>query len=196
LEKGAPLRRELAITFDDGYEDNYLIAAPILKSMGLPATFFIATSFVGTESVAWWDEGQPARRAWMTWGQIQSLSMQGFEIGAHTRSHADLSVLSEENAREEISGSRLDLETKLSVPVDLFAYPYGGEHQITTGIQNLVKASGFRCCCSCYGGVNAQGADPFSLHRVPISSWHQSPHALGFDLAFRRTKVFSCRGVT
>lgn len=187
LEKGVPLNRELVITFDDGYQDNYLNAAPILKSMGLSATFFVTTAFVGTDFIPWWDKKRSLHYPWMTWDQVQSLHKQGFEIGAHTRSHVDLAEISGDKAWEEINGSRVDLEQKLSAPISLFAYPYGRRHQITTENRNLVKAAGFRCCCSCYGGVNAEAANPFFLCRVPISQWHRSPYDLGFDLAFHRT---------
>lgn len=44
------------ITFDDGYLDNYTLAFPILKNAGLPATFFLATSFIGSSNLPWWDE--------------------------------------------------------------------------------------------------------------------------------------------
>ena len=43
------------LTFDDGYLDNYRIAYPILKAHGVPATFFIATTFVGSSELPWWD---------------------------------------------------------------------------------------------------------------------------------------------
>jgi peptidoglycan/xylan/chitin deacetylase (PgdA/CDA1 family) len=48
--------RYVLITFDDGYRDNYEIAFPILKSQGVPATFFVTTAFLDHRLVSWWDE--------------------------------------------------------------------------------------------------------------------------------------------
>ena len=55
LAAGAPPRRAVAITFDDGYADNAEKAAPILSGHGLPATFFLATGFVMSGRRFWWD---------------------------------------------------------------------------------------------------------------------------------------------
>jgi peptidoglycan/xylan/chitin deacetylase (PgdA/CDA1 family) len=49
-------RLRVAITFDDGYRDNYTDAFPILKSHGIAATFFLPTQFVGTRHLPWWDQ--------------------------------------------------------------------------------------------------------------------------------------------
>lgn len=186
LENGVPLDRELVITFDDGYEDNYEFAAPILKSMGLPATFFVTSQFIGTEIVPWWDGRRDVRHPWMTWDEVRQLCAEGFEIGAHTRTHANLAEVRGPEAREEILGSRLDLEEKLCVPVDLFAYPYGREKDISEESREIVKAAGFRCCCSCFGGVNIMGTDRYNLRRIPLSSWYTSPHHFGCELASGR----------
>jgi PST family polysaccharide transporter len=48
--------RRVALTFDDGYRDNYELAYPALRAHGLPATFFLATGFLDRPHVAWWDE--------------------------------------------------------------------------------------------------------------------------------------------
>ena len=47
---------QFAVTLDDGYEDNYLVAAPILKKLGIPATFYVVSDFVGTDRLFWWEQ--------------------------------------------------------------------------------------------------------------------------------------------
>jgi peptidoglycan/xylan/chitin deacetylase (PgdA/CDA1 family) len=189
LERGLPFRRELAITFDDGYRDNFEHAAPVLEKLGLPATFFVVTKWMGTSLVPWWDGERGARHPWMSWDQVRTLHRKGFDIGAHTRTHADLGTVSGSEAAEEIFGARHDLEAELGAPTDLFAYPYGGRHQMSAPNRELVKAAGFRCCCACVGGINEDGASPFDLQRVPISSWHRSPQQFGFEVALGRTSL-------
>jgi peptidoglycan/xylan/chitin deacetylase (PgdA/CDA1 family) len=189
LERGQPLNGELAITFDDGYRDNFEMAAPVLEKLSLPATFFVVTQMIGTDSVPWWDRERNARHPWMTWDQVRELQGKGFDIGAHTRTHADLGRISGAEAEREIVGGRFELEREIGAPVDLFAYPYGRANQLTDANRELVKASGFRCCCSSHGGINATGGSPFHLKRVPISLWHRSPQQFGFEVALRRSLV-------
>ncbi len=90
LEGGQKLNRELAITFDDGYEDNFENAAPVLERLSLPATFFVVSQWIGTDIVPWWDRQEGVRYPWMTWEQVRALQHRGFDIGAHTRTHVDL----------------------------------------------------------------------------------------------------------
>ncbi len=186
LKNGGSFRDELAITFDDGYEDNHDLAAPVLKALNLPATFFVATQYIGNDIDSWWDKKQGVRRKWMTWDQVRALHQMGFEIGSHTRTHADLGKVPDEQALNELVGSRIELEEHLSAPITLFAYPYGGPRNITDNNRDLVRVAGYSCCCSCFGGLNDGGTDPFRLRRIPISNWYQSPHDFGFQLSMHR----------
>jgi peptidoglycan/xylan/chitin deacetylase (PgdA/CDA1 family) len=189
LERGELPNRHLAITFDDGYRDNF-DAAAVLERLGLPATFFVVSQWIGSDVVPWWDREHNVRHPWMTWDQVRSLRRRGFDIGAHTRTHVDLGDIVGASAYEEILGGRLELERELGEPVDLFAYPYGGRHNLAEANRDLVRAAGFRCCCSCYGGVTSAGADPFRLERVPVSAWYGSPHQFGFEL-LQMTPLFA-----
>jgi peptidoglycan/xylan/chitin deacetylase (PgdA/CDA1 family) len=187
LERHEPARHELAITFDDGYRDNFENAVPILERFGLPATFFVVSQWIGTDVVPWWDRQAGVRYPWMSWPEVQALQQRGFHIGAHTRTHVDLGAVTGAAAELEILGARRDLESGLGAAVDLFAYPYGRQDNVTEENRTLVRASGFRCCCSCFGGVVANGTDPFHLARIPISSHQLSPHQFGFELALGRS---------
>jgi peptidoglycan/xylan/chitin deacetylase (PgdA/CDA1 family) len=187
LERRAPVGRKLAITFDDGYLDNFQNAAPILEQLSLPATFFVVSRFIGTTVVPWWDKERGVTHPWMNWDQVRSLHRRGFDIGAHTRTHLDLGTATGHDARHEIVGSRRELEAQLAAPVDLFAYPYGRPGNLAEANRALIREAGFRCCCSCFGGVVDQGTDPFHVARVPISSSCASPHHFGLQVALGRS---------
>jgi len=179
LERLQPVDGCLAITFDDGYRDNFVHARPVLETLGLPATFFVVSRWMGTDVWPWWDREHGVRHAWMTWDHVRVLNERGFDIGAHTRTHVDLGRMYGSAARKEIAGARVEIERHIGRPVDLFAYPYGRTDNMTESNRALVKAAGFRCCCSCYGGLAPGSADPFRLQRFAITPWYGSPHHLG-----------------
>jgi len=187
LERGDTPNCELAITFDDGYLDNFENAAPVLERYHLPATFFVVSQWIGTDVVPWWDRQAGVQHPWMTWDHVRSLRRRGFDIGAHTRTHADLGSVVDMEATEEIVGGRHELERQLGSPVELFAYPYGRRVNLADSNRRLVQGAGFRCCCSCFGGLIARGTDPFDLQRVPISERYESPVQFGVELALGRS---------
>jgi peptidoglycan/xylan/chitin deacetylase (PgdA/CDA1 family) len=189
LQAGRAPARDLAITFDDGYRDNFENAAPVLERLSLPATFFVVTRWMGSGMVPFWDRQRGVQHPWMTWDHVRSLHRRGFEIGAHTRTHADLGRVSGSIADDEIFGSKRDLEEQLGATAVAFAYPFGGQGNLTESNRQRVRAAGFSCCCSGFGGINAAGGDPFRLQRIPLSSFYSSPYEFGFDLAFGRTNV-------
>jgi len=121
LERGEPLDRHLAITFDDGYRDNFENAAPVLAKLALPATFFVVSRWIDSEAWPWWDREDGVRHPWMTWDQVIDMRRGGFEIGAHTCTHPDLGDVTGSAAFREIQGARIDIEARLGGPDDLFA---------------------------------------------------------------------------
>jgi peptidoglycan/xylan/chitin deacetylase (PgdA/CDA1 family)/glycosyltransferase involved in cell wall biosynthesis len=173
---------KLAITFDDGYKDNYTFAALELERAGLPATFFITTNFIDSQAVPWWDEKSDVAPEWMTWDEIIDLDRRGFEIGAHTISHANLGSRSEEDARSEIVGSKRIIEEKLGHKISNFAFPYGGKEHITETAKEIAKQAGFESCVSCFGGLVTVENEQMELPRVPINDWYVSPSEFGLDV--------------
>jgi O-antigen biosynthesis protein len=119
---GEPPPGHVAISFDDGMANNYTIALPILRSYGIPATVYVTIGFIDGSS-PWVGAGGDGRM--LTEHQIRGLASEGWELGAHTMTHPDMSKLDYESCRREIDDSRAALEQITDVPVETFAYPFG-----------------------------------------------------------------------
>ncbi len=180
--QGVDMGGTLSITFDDGYRDNFEIAAPILRAHGLPATFFITTGFIGSSKVPVWDQDLSAQPGWMTWAHVRGLVSQGFDIGCHTDSHINMATSDPDTVRSELLLSKQKIEQEIGKEVKLFAYPFGGRNQISDNSLQLVREAGFISCASCYGGTNRPIEDPYNLKRIGIATWFASPHQFGAEL--------------
>jgi peptidoglycan/xylan/chitin deacetylase (PgdA/CDA1 family) len=116
----------VAITFDDGFKNFALSAAPRLAERGLPVTLFIVSDRVGLTN-AWGDRPAPGipNLELLTWDQIRTLAESGVTIGSHTRRHPRLTRLGPEQLDDELAGSADRLERELGSRPRWFAYPYG-----------------------------------------------------------------------
>jgi peptidoglycan/xylan/chitin deacetylase (PgdA/CDA1 family) len=180
---GEDLGGTLSITFDDGYLDNFEVAAPILRRLRLPATFFVTTGFIGSHVTASWDRELSRQPGWMSWEDLCALQSQGFEIGSHTDSHLDMGKADAETVRADLAVSKQKLLDVLGASsVQLFAYPFGGAEHISRRSRELVREAGFQCCVACHGGINATTPDPFDLNRIPVDQWYTSPDVFGFEI--------------
>jgi peptidoglycan/xylan/chitin deacetylase (PgdA/CDA1 family) len=168
LRAGEPFaRRTIAITFDDCYRDN-LFAARVLAEHGLPASFFVPSSYVGTDRVFPWDRKLP-RLANLTWDDVREMARMGFEIGSHTLSHANLGDVSAEQARREIFESKAAIERQTGCLVRHLAYPFGGRDNFSEKWLPLLEAAGYEGYLSGYGGFVYPGAkwDGFENRPTP-----------------------------
>ncbi|MGH2606563.1 MAG: polysaccharide deacetylase family protein, partial [Anaerolineales bacterium] len=104
--------RPIVVTFDDGNEDTYAEAFPILSSYGFRGVVFAVGNRTGA-------------KGFMTADELLALVEAGWEIGSHGWSHVDLTTLGATQWRQEILGSKLELERVLGAPVRAFAYPFG-----------------------------------------------------------------------
>lgn len=164
----------LAITFDDGYADNFEIAAPILDDFGLSATFFVATGVIGTDHRFPWDAGLSRAPRLMTWDEVRSLRGAGFGIGSHTVSHARLAAVRGAELAHELEESRRRLARELGEPVEDLAYPFGGPSDCDDAARTAVRRAGYRSCFSCHGGGIQPLDSPFALRRIAVSPVHHA----------------------
>jgi len=167
LADAADPKPGVAVTFDDGYRDNLLNAAPILRELDIPATVFIVAGRVGGMLD---HDTAPETAALLTWDEIRGLEAMGFTIGAHTLTHRRLSQLDPEEQREEIAGCARSLEENLGHAPAAFAYPFGSSADYTPLSKQLVRESGFAFAVSNRYGPNGPGADRWALRRIWIDA--------------------------
>ncbi len=154
----------VVITLDDGYEDNYTNAFPILEEFSIPASIFLATGQVSGHN-KWMDHGPTPQRPIMNWEQISEMHRHGIGFGAHSVTHPRLTELDNKSVRIEVEDSKKEIEHRLGKPCDHFAYPYGLFSDETI---KIVKESGFSLACSTKSGFNNKARDPFTLHRIEV----------------------------
>jgi peptidoglycan/xylan/chitin deacetylase (PgdA/CDA1 family) len=105
----------------------------------------------------------------MTWDDVRSLAAQGFDIGSHTCTHADMGTITLEQAQRELRGSRERLAAELMRPITLFAFPYGRRRNMRRDTLAAARRE-YEVCCSAYGGHNTTPADAADIRRIVISS--------------------------
>jgi peptidoglycan/xylan/chitin deacetylase (PgdA/CDA1 family) len=159
------------ITLDDGFEDNYSNAFPILKRLQIPAVIYLATGLVGKTN-QWMSKSTFSERKMLSWMQIKEMAGQGISFGSHTVSHPKLTELGEGSVSKELVESKQLIEEQLGGECSHFAYPYGLLNEKTS---ELVKKVGFKTACTTRSGFNNAERDPLMLHRIEVygddSTW-------------------------
>ena len=169
MQGGMP-RRSVVLTFDDGCRCFRDHAFPELQARGMTATLFVVSRELGGTNR--WDrptgEGAPGERAeeLLGAGDLRRLAAAGIEIGSHGRHHRDLTACSDEELREELQGSRSDLEAVLDTPVRTFCYPYG---HVDDRVRTAARESGYRAAVSIHAQPGVRPGDPWALPRMIIN---------------------------
>ena len=148
--------KTIVITFDDGFEDNYLNAFPVLVKYRMPATIFLITGYVGRE------------KGYLNWDQVRVMYENGIDFGGHTRNNVYLPSAGGKAAlEEEIEGPREDILSGLGAEAEYFCYPTGGFNE---EIKNMVKAAGYKGACTTNRGYDRYNRDLYELKRVKITN--------------------------
>lgn len=162
--RGEKTGKVVGITLDDGYSNNHTQALPVLLSHGFTATCYVVSQLLGQSNE--WDHAIGIEHAaLMNVQQIREWSDAGMEIGAHTRTHANLVQAQPDIMRAEIQQCRFELEDILSCPVDQFCYPFGiydARHP------PLVQEAAYAAATTTHRGWVMPGADMFQLRRIPV----------------------------
>jgi len=162
--------KTVAITFDDGFEDNYREALPLLKKYGAVATLYLVINRHdndwSTSKKAHHDSGELMREAKLSGLQVREMLESGvFELGAHTISHCNLNNISDEEKQREIVDNKVMLEKAFDTRVSSFAYPFGIYSEEDC---RLVKEAGYKTAVTTNEGIDTV-PDLMQLKRVKIS---------------------------
>ena len=164
--------KAVALTFDDGFEDNYTHALPIMQKYGAKGTLYLVidrhNNDWSTKKKAHHDSGELMREPKLSDAQVAALLDSGlFELGGHTFSHANLATIDTTQKAHEIAASRAYLERTFKTSVTSFAYPFG---IYTERDPELVAQAGFLNAVTTVEGVDDKPSDRwYELKRVKIS---------------------------
>jgi peptidoglycan/xylan/chitin deacetylase (PgdA/CDA1 family) len=168
IRSGSNSRPAVTITFDDGYADNSRQALPLLLKLGIPCTYFVTSHNILTGRPFPHDVklGHPCPPN--TPAEIRNLAAAGIEIGAHTRTHADLGQVTDPRTlAEELALAQRELEDITAMPVRYFAFPYGQKANLGRAAMAVARST-YDGVCSAYGGYNFPGDDSFQIQRIGV----------------------------
>jgi peptidoglycan/xylan/chitin deacetylase (PgdA/CDA1 family) len=156
-------RRACLVTADDGFAD----CTPVLIAHAArrPA-LFVPTQEAGGR--ARWNGGEPVSG----WDELTGLRAAGGELGAHSRTHADLPELPDDRLDDEVGGALADLERRAPGAPPTFAYPYG-HHDAR--VREAARRAGVAIAYTTAVGANGAGTDPWCLRRATVKAYHSLP---------------------
>ncbi len=143
---------KVAITFDDGWQNNYTEAFPLLREHAMEATLFLLTGFVG-------------RQGYVDWAQAAEMEAGGVSVQSHTVSHRPLVGLGPAEIVSELEGSKKSIEDHLGKRVDLLSVPHG---LLDRRVIDIAGRAGYRGICTTLPIVFHSLGNPAVLGRINV----------------------------
>jgi len=160
MVKNKPVpKKSVLITFDDGYEDNYTNAFPILKKYNFKATIFVITDFV--------DKG----KQFLTSAQLKEMHRNGIDIESHTNLHEKLGTCTYATQLKTLKISKEYIEKTLHKSVRYLAYPQGNYNLYTL---KALNAAGYKMAFTTNGRWANKSNGILTLNRIFISAFHHN----------------------
>jgi peptidoglycan/xylan/chitin deacetylase (PgdA/CDA1 family) len=175
LDKGKKLpEKPVILTSDDGYQNIYTYAFPILQKYGFKMTLFLVTGLIGNSDadrrLNEFDIGKSGIpvRSMLIWPEVGAMSRYGIEFMSHTVSHRPVGDLSDEEVLFEISQSKLDIESHIKRPVPFIAWPFDN---FSSRAISLLPQVGYRGAIRYKGGVeDVRSINIYAIKRIDFYS--------------------------
>jgi len=175
LDYGKALpEKPVIITSDDGFQDNYTNAFPILKKYGYKMTVFLVTGAIGDSEAdrktnGYFNKRTNVIRPILIWPEIIEMSEYGCEFLSHTVNHIRLGLASDEEVLYELIQSKKDIESHLNKPVLFFAWPYDNH---SDSKWDLFPQAGYRSAVRYWGGIeDVRTINLCNIKRVEFNSY-------------------------
>jgi peptidoglycan/xylan/chitin deacetylase (PgdA/CDA1 family) len=161
ITKGSVLPpRPIIITFDDSWASQYISAFPVMQQYGFTGVLYTVVGYINKPT------GLDTDPNYLTTEQIKEMAAAGWEVGSHTETHQNVTVMSDDQLHYEIIQSRKDLEQELGLPILTFAYPFGGANSAVT---DYVHFAGYIAAMGATGYTADQGkSNLYELQRCEI----------------------------
>ena len=146
--------RPVVITFDDGWENQFRYAFPIMKKYGYTGIFYIYSNPID-------------KKVFLKWDEVKTMVDANMVIGDHTKSHPELSKIKDDAMlRKEIEDSKKIIEAKIGRPVNDFAYPFG---DYTSHTVDIVMQAGYKSARTVLKGTHQTNDIVFTLHGIIVT---------------------------
>ena len=181
------------LSFDDGFDNNHRNVFPLLSERGIHAAFFVPSSLVGASDAFvlehWWAPEQSPTR-FMTWSQVRELRDGGHEIGSHTRTHKRLrnEESRPDELRDQIRGSKREIEDQLGSACRYIAWPFGTAQDIDDDAHDEIVEAGYDGGFSAIRGSTSPETSRYSIPRHHFEADWSWPHVRYFALGNGATR--------
>ena len=183
--------RFVVITFDDGYQDFYTEAFPVLQNYDYTATVFLPTGFINNKN-------NLKGKTHLNWNEILELSNNGITFGSHTVTHPQLKLLKNEDIELEIRQSKEVIEDNLGKPVESFSYPFAfpeEDKEFTKHLGGALQKYGYKYGVSTRIGMTSKKDDVYFLKRLPVNScddisFFKAKLEGGYDWLYKAQRLF------
>ncbi|MCJ7542087.1 MAG: polysaccharide deacetylase family protein [Desulfobacterales bacterium] len=166
FSSGVPAKKIAVITFDDGYQDFYTTAFPILKKYNFTADVFLPTAFIGKERHTF------NSKQCLVWDEVSTLSNAGIRFGSHTVHHTKLVDMSRKEIEYELKTAKAIIENNVRMPALSFSHPFKfpeQDKQYVLTLEKILEETGYSVGVSTRIGTTRQNDNMYYMRRIPIN---------------------------